>query len=164
MRAKPARCDGCAARDIARGFVPGRGPSNAKLALVGQGPGEDEAWTGQPFVGKAGRQLDLWIVRADAIIRSMGCLRGLHRTNIWITNTVMCWLPGNREPTRAEAAFCWKVNVSPELDRLRGTLQAIVPIGVPAMEVILNDRKVGERTAGSVFRRDLDTVLAERAN
>ncbi|MDD4076340.1 MAG: uracil-DNA glycosylase family protein, partial [Eubacteriales bacterium] len=36
----------------------GTGAKNARLMLVGEAPGGDEAKAGRPFIGKAGRQLD----------------------------------------------------------------------------------------------------------
>ena len=38
-------------------LVLGEGSENARLALVGEAPGEQEALKGKPFVGKAGRTL-----------------------------------------------------------------------------------------------------------
>lgn len=37
--------------------VPGEGPENARLILVGEQPGDDEDLTGRPFVGRAGQLL-----------------------------------------------------------------------------------------------------------
>jgi DNA polymerase I-like protein with 3'-5' exonuclease and polymerase domains/uracil-DNA glycosylase len=37
--------------------VPARGPSNARIMLVGEAPGFDEEIAGQPFIGTSGREL-----------------------------------------------------------------------------------------------------------
>ena len=39
-------------------LVFGEGPDDAKLMLVGEGPGEDEDLSGRPFVGRSGQLLD----------------------------------------------------------------------------------------------------------
>ena len=42
-------------------LVFGEGPAQARLMLVGEAPGEQEAMLGRPFVGKAGKLLDAFI-------------------------------------------------------------------------------------------------------
>ena len=50
-------CQGCELyRDATHG-VPGRGPQDAPLMLVGEQPGDDEDRAGEPFVGPAGQLL-----------------------------------------------------------------------------------------------------------
>ena len=76
--------------------VPGEGPANARLMVVGEGPGADEDRTGRPFVGKAGQYLDSWL----------GAL-GLHRADsVYIANIVKCRPPDNRDPRLEEAQAC----------------------------------------------------------
>jgi len=50
--------------DEAEGFVPGEGNVRARVALVGEAPGAQEALQGRPFVGKAGRNLDMFLTLA----------------------------------------------------------------------------------------------------
>ena len=57
--------------------VPGRGPAGAAMMLVGEQPGDQEDLAGAPFVGPAGRVLDVGLERA-----------GVPRTAIFITNAV----------------------------------------------------------------------------
>jgi len=57
--------------------VPGRGPAGAALMLVGEQPGDQEDLAGAPFVGPAGRVLDVGLERA-----------GVPRAAIFITNAV----------------------------------------------------------------------------
>lgn len=53
------------------------GPMNARIAIVGEGPGETEIRQGKPFVGGAGTLL--WNVLRP---------HGLHRANTYVTNVV----------------------------------------------------------------------------
>ena len=41
--------------------VPAIGPADAKIMLVGEGPGQKELEAGEPFVGSAGKELDAFL-------------------------------------------------------------------------------------------------------
>ena len=71
------RCEGCDLYKHATQVVPGAGPTQAALMLVGEQPGDQEDRHGAPFVGPAGRVLD------DA-------LAGLNipRDQVYVTNAV----------------------------------------------------------------------------
>lgn len=82
-------------------LVFGEGPAQARLMLVGEAPGEQEAMLGRPFVGKAGKLLDAFIAGT-----------GLAREEMYVTNTVK-FRPSriskagrvvNRTPTQEEIA------------------------------------------------------------
>ena len=60
-----------------RVIVFGEGPRGAKLMLIGEAPGQQEALMGRPFVGKAGKNLDAYIEAT-----------GLRREEMYISNTV----------------------------------------------------------------------------
>ena len=68
-------------------LVPGEGPADARVVVVGEAPGKSEDEAGRPFVGAAGRFLDRLL--ADA---------GLQRDEVFITNVVKARPPGNRDP------------------------------------------------------------------
>lgn len=57
--------------------VLGEGPIGAKLALVGEQPGDQEDLQGRPFVGPAGQLLDKALAEA-----------GIHREDTYVTNAV----------------------------------------------------------------------------
>lgn len=59
-------------------LVPGKGPQNAKIMLLGEAAGENEERLLEPFVGKAGQYLDQFILRKVP----------LQRDNAYITNAV----------------------------------------------------------------------------
>ena len=58
-------------------LVFGEGARNARVMLIGEAPGEQETLQGRPFVGKAGKNLDEFLVVA-----------GLDRSALYVTNTV----------------------------------------------------------------------------
>ena len=68
------RCDLCRMTTAA---VPGEGPSDARLMIVGEQPGDREDLVGRPFVGPAGAVLDEAL--RDA---------GIDRTAVFMTNAV----------------------------------------------------------------------------
>ena len=72
------------------------GNPQAKLMLIGEGPGEQEDLSGLPFVGRAGQLLDQ-ILQAAKIDRQQ---------ETYIANIVKCRPPANRVPTEDEAASC----------------------------------------------------------
>lgn len=80
--------------------VPGKGPLNAKLMLVGEALGADEAILEEPFVGQCGKFLDKILVKV-----------GLARKDIYVCNTVNCRPTknngkANRPPTDKEIDAC----------------------------------------------------------
>lgn len=85
-------CQLCAGRHKA---VPGEGRRDADIMFIGEGPGEQEDLSGQPFVGPAGQLLDKMLAAI-----------GLQRADVFIANIVKCRPPHNRQPERAEAAAC----------------------------------------------------------
>ena len=58
-------------------YVPGRGPREAKIAIVGEQPGKTEVMHGRPFIGPAGEELDKCLHTA-----------GIIRSECYITNVV----------------------------------------------------------------------------
>ena len=73
----------------------GVGDPDADLLFVGEGPGEQEDLTGEPFVGRAGRLL-------TTLIEDIG----LTREQVYIANVVKCRPPGNRDPQPLEIESC----------------------------------------------------------
>lgn len=73
----------------------GEGPMNAKVMLIGEGPGFNEDRQGKPFVGAAGKTLNELLQ-----------LAGLKREEVYITNAVRCRPPENRDPADDEIETC----------------------------------------------------------
>ncbi|MDP3004276.1 MAG: uracil-DNA glycosylase, partial [Candidatus Azambacteria bacterium] len=84
-------------------FLPviGEGNHYAKIMFIGEAPGKNEALTGRPFCGAAGRIL-------DELLQSIG----LNRKEVYVTNIVKDRPPFNRDPEPQEIEF-----YAPFLDR-----------------------------------------------
>ena len=63
-----AACTKCRLCEARRHTVPGEGPRDARLVVVGEGPGRVEDETGRPFVGPAGELLTK-ILAAIEVVR-----------------------------------------------------------------------------------------------
>jgi uracil-DNA glycosylase len=72
-----------------QGYLPviGEGNPDAEIMFIGEAPGAQEAKSGRPFVGNAGRVL-------DTLLESIG----LERADVYITNIVKDRPPKNRDP------------------------------------------------------------------
>jgi DNA polymerase len=88
-------CKKCPLWKTRKNAVPGEGPANAKIILLGQAPGAMENLKGVPFCGRAGKFLDylLKIARID-------------RKKIFITSPIKCFPPKNRKPKKEEIEAC----------------------------------------------------------
>lgn len=71
--------------------VIGEGSHYAKIMFIGEAPGRNEAKTGRPFCGAAGKVLDELLVSA-----------GIARKDVYITNIVKDRPPFNRDPLPEE--------------------------------------------------------------
>ena len=128
--------EGCRRCDLwknATQGVPGEGPSDARLMLVGEQPGDSEDLAGKPFVGPAGEVLDRALKEA-----------GLDRARLYVTNAVKHFKHeprGKRRlhktPDRGEAIACrwWLDNerrlVRPRVILALGATAAFSVIGKP---------------------------------
>ena len=94
------QCDRCGLADFRKEndykTVWGDGPSNAKIVLIGEAPGADEAVQGKPFVGRSGKLLRQILSKFFNL-----------EEQIYIINTVKCRPPENRAPTIEEQNKCF---------------------------------------------------------
>ncbi|MEK7461731.1 MAG: uracil-DNA glycosylase [Patescibacteria group bacterium] len=67
--------------------VIGEGNHSADIMFIGEAPGENEAKTGKPFCGRAGKVLDILLTSV-----------GIDRKDVYVTNIVKDRPPGNRDP------------------------------------------------------------------
>lgn len=102
--------------------VIGEGSHFAKIMFIGEAPGKNEAATGRPFCGAAGRIL-------DELFASVG----MRRDDAYITNIVKDRPPMNRDPLPEEIAL-----YAPFLDRQIDIIEpkAIVTLGRFSMDYI----------------------------
>ena len=99
------KCNLCKAR---QNIVFGLGNKNATIMFIGEGPGADEDRLGEPFVGRAGKLMNM----AFKMV-------GINRENVYIANIVKCRPPQNRNPKEDEATAC--------LDYLRNQVVLVKP-------------------------------------
>ena len=107
------------------------GPRDAKIAFVGEAPGEMEEQIGIPFVGKAGQEFTSLLQES-----------GIRRSDCYLTNVLWTRPPGNKldEFTikKAETPIGYSLpplslgkylhpDLLPEIDRLRDELTALKP-------------------------------------
>ena len=91
-------CEVCSACDLCKtrtNVVFGCGNPESKILFLGEGPGEQEDLKGEPFVGRAGKLLDVMLE-----------LINLDRSKVYITNIVKCRPPENRDPAPDERLAC----------------------------------------------------------
>ena len=107
--------------------VIGEGSHHAKIMFIGEAPGRNEAKTGRPFCGAAGKILDELLASA-----------GIDRKDVYITNIVKDRPPFNRDPLPDEIRV-----YGPFLDRQIEIIQpsVIATLGRFSMDYIM--RKFG---------------------
>ena len=88
-------CKKCPLWRTRKNVVPGEGPVDAKIMIVGQAPGREENLQGRPFVGRAGKFLNHLLEIAQ-----------IDRKKIFITSPLKCFPPKNRKPTKKEIETC----------------------------------------------------------
>jgi uracil-DNA glycosylase family 4 len=109
--------------------VPGEGPPDAKIMLIGEGPGYHEDRQGRPFVGPSGQFLDELLAMA-----------GLRRSDVFIGNVVKCRPPQNRDPQPDEVATCTQTYLYRQIDAIAPTV--IVTLGRFSMSLFLPGERI----------------------
>ena len=101
LRAAVADCRACGLCEGRSQTVFGSGHPRAHCMVVGEAPGEPEDLAGEPFVGPSGQLL-------DRMLAALGLSRGEAdpARQVYITNTLKCRLPINRNPLAGELATC----------------------------------------------------------
>lgn len=116
------------------------GPSDARLMVVGEAPGASEDATGVPFVGAAGKYLDL-------LLATVGLSR---KESVYIANVLKCRPPANRNPTQDEIESC-----SPFLKKQIDVVgpKALLAVGSFAGQLLTGREKVAlGKLRGEVHR------------
>jgi DNA polymerase len=127
LREKLGAFEGCALKNAATQLVFADGAPDARVMIIGEGPGAEEDRIGKPFVGKAGQLLDKMLAAI-----------GLDRTKVYIANVVPWRPPGNRAPTPQELALC--------LPFIRRQIELVSPdflvlLGASSAQTLLNEKE-----------------------
>ena len=99
------KCKLCKGR---QNIVFGVGNKNARIMFIGEGPGADEDRLGEPFVGRAGKLMNMAFQ-----------MLGIKREEVYIANIVKCRPPSNRNPEEDECIAC--------MDYLRNQVLLVKP-------------------------------------
>ena len=95
LEASIVDCKKCKLCNNRQNIVFGVGNKNTSIMFIGEGPGADEDRLGEPFVGKAGKLMNLAF---QAV--------GIKREDVYIANIVKCRPPNNRDPQDDEVSAC----------------------------------------------------------
>lgn len=147
LRDALAGFDGCALKKTAKNMVFADGNPEGPLMIIGEAPGGEEDRQGVPFVGPAGKLLDL-------MLKSIG----LDREHAYITNILPWRPPGNRSPTDAEIAAC--------LPFVKRHIELVAPkililVGGTAAKTLLNKTQGIMRLRGQWYSYDMSDEITD---
>jgi uracil-DNA glycosylase family 4 len=128
LRQSIANIKNCELKKNSTNIVFSDGNPNAKIMIIGEGPGANEDLEGVPFIGRTGELLDKMLLSIN-----------LNRDNVYITNVVNYRPPENRNPTKEE--------ITRYLPYLSKHIEIINPkililLGSAALNAILGDNQI----------------------
>lgn len=138
LREMALGCTRCGLSETRQQVVFSDGNPNARLVIVGEAPGANEDKTGVPFVGAAGKLLDLMLASVDLS----------RKDSVYICNVLKCRPPGNRNPTPEEIRTC-----SPFLHRQLELVKprALLAVGTFAAQVLTGQDDALGKLRGKVY-------------
>lgn len=129
--------------------VIGEGSHSAEIMFVGEAPGENEAKTGRPFCGRAGKVL-------DTLLASVG----IERKDVYVTNIIKDRPPGNRDPLPEEIEL-----YAPFLDRQIALIKPkiIATLGRFSMQYVISRYGLEEKldSISAIHGKVFETALGE---
>ncbi len=153
LKAEGLQCTRCDLYQSGTPVVWGEGNMDARVMLIGQGPGEQEAKRGRPFIGPAGKMLD----------QALG-VANIDRGKLWITNAIKHWSTTrnergtlvNRAPKVGEINACrvWWEN---EVAIIKP--QILVCIGGPAAQAVIDKKFQITKQRGQWFAGPNDEAV-----
>jgi len=134
----------CELKKNATNLVFGDGNINAKIMIIGEGPGAQEDAEGIPFVGRAGKLLDKML---EAI--------QLDRDKVYISNVVNYRPPANRRPTEDE--------IKKYLPYLKTHIEIINPkililLGSTALTALIGNIEVISKARGKWIQKEIGKI------
>lgn len=161
LNARIRDCRRCRLWEGALNAVPGEGPEDAEVMLIGLAPGSTEDAAGRPFLGRAGRYLD-----------GVLAAHGIERGSLFITSIVKHRTPGNRYPAADEIEAChgWLAEqiarVEPRLILLMGLPAWRIPRvqGIEYLETYHPAAAMRFPDARERFERDIARLAARMKN
>ncbi|NJP06491.1 MAG: uracil-DNA glycosylase [Chloroflexaceae bacterium] len=123
------QCTLCQLHRSRTNAVPGEGPADARIVLIGEGPGYHEDRQGRPFVGPSGQFLTELLVLAQ-----------IEREDVFLANVIKCRAPQNRDPTPDEIQTCASTYLFRQIELLNPEI--IVTLGRFSMALYLPAAKI----------------------
>tara|TARA_Y100000310_G_scaffold328868_1_gene397700 strand:+ start:83 stop:649 length:567 start_codon:yes stop_codon:yes gene_type:complete len=116
-----------------------------KIMIIGEAPGKVEDERGVPFVGKSGEILNMFLSEI-----------GLRRKDVFITNTVLCRPPKNRNPKSDELKNCRE-----RLDEVIKIVkpEVIVTLGNFSTQYMLETKEGINKLRGKVYEKEGVKIL-----
>ena len=114
-------------------FVPGEGPDQADVVVVGMAPGDTEVTLKRVFIGPSGRLLDALLAKA-----------GLERSQVYVTNAVLCSTHDGKsnQPVPAAAISACRARLFMELKGRKP--KVVVALGNDVLRAFGVDEKVSD--------------------
>lgn len=106
-------------------YVPGDGPIDSKVMIIGEAPGEKEDEEGRPFVGRAGQLLNRTLLKV-----------GMPRESVYVTNIVPYRPEGNAKPTTEQIHKFAFDHLVPEYKKVRP--EFVLLLGNTALHTVTN--------------------------
>ena len=134
----------CDLKKNATNLVFGDGNINAKIMIIGEGPGAQEDAEGKPFVGRAGKLLD----------KMLNSIK-LDREKVYISNVVNYRPPSNRRPTDTE--------IKRYLPYLKSHIEIISPkilvlLGSTALNTLIGNEIVISKARGKWIQKEIGLI------
>jgi len=134
----------CELKKSATNLVFSDGNANAKIMIIGEGPGANEDLEGKPFVGRAGKLLDKMLASIQ-----------LDRSKVYISNVVNYRPPLNRRPTDEEILrYC---------PYLLKHIEIINPkilflLGSTALNAIIGSEEIISKARGKWLQKEIGVI------
>ena len=141
LRQNIASIKNCELKKNATNIVFSDGNMNAKVMIIGEGPGAQEDLLGLPFVGRAGKLL-------DKMLESIN----LNRKKVYISNVVNYRPPSNRKPTdnEIERYFPYLKNHIEIIDP-----KILILFGSTALKAIIGEQETISNARGKWIKNDV---------
>jgi DNA polymerase len=140
------RCRKCPLHESRTHAVPGEGNPNAEIMMVGEGPGQEEDQKGRPFVGRSGKFLDKIFARLE-----------LKRQDFFITSSVKCRPPENRNPHMNELEICKDAWLIKQIEFIKP--KCIVLLGKTACRCMLEEKVRLEKVHGFIPKKNSMRIM-----
>lgn len=130
----------------------GEGPDDPSVMFIGEAPGGEEAAQGHPFVGKAGKQLNELLCRAE-----------IDRSRVYVTNAVK-FRPVNRKPRSVSNRTPSGTELKAGLPLLKAELEllkpsVIVTLGNTPLKAVTAIAGLDKLTVGEAHGKIVDIRL-----